>query len=56
MNTSSVWTYIVSMKRVAAAKFKEQCRSIIAATSVVHHVPLLTRNRRIRASRVVPLA
>jgi PIN domain nuclease of toxin-antitoxin system len=29
---------------------------LIAATSVVHRVPLLTRDRRIRASRVVPLA
>jgi len=29
MDTYSVWTYIVSMKRVAAAKFKEQCLSII---------------------------
>ena len=29
---------------------------LIAATSVVHHVPLLTRDRRIRASRMVPLA
>jgi prevent-host-death family protein len=29
MDTSSVWTYIVSMKRVAAAKFKEQCLSIL---------------------------
>lgn len=29
---------------------------LIAATSVVHNVPLLTRDRRIRASRVVPLA
>jgi antitoxin (DNA-binding transcriptional repressor) of toxin-antitoxin stability system len=29
MDTSSVWTYIVSMKRVAAARFKEQCLSII---------------------------
>lgn len=29
---------------------------IIAATSVVHRVPLLTRDRRIRSSRVVPLA
>ena len=29
---------------------------IIAATSVVHQVPLLTRDRRIRASRRVPLA
>ena len=29
---------------------------LIAATSVVHNVPLLTRDRRIRSSRVVPLA
>lgn len=29
---------------------------LIAATSVVHRVPLLTRDRRILASRVVPLA
>jgi PIN domain nuclease of toxin-antitoxin system len=29
---------------------------IIAATSVVHRVPLLTRDRRIRTSRIVPLA
>ena len=29
---------------------------IIAATSVVHNVPLLTRDRVIRGSKVVPLA
>jgi antitoxin (DNA-binding transcriptional repressor) of toxin-antitoxin stability system len=29
MDISSVWTYIVSMKTVAAARFKEQCLSII---------------------------
>ena len=29
---------------------------LIAATSVVHKVPLLTRDRRIRGSRIVPLA
>ncbi len=29
---------------------------LIAATSVVHKVPLLTRDRRILASRIVPLA
>lgn len=28
---------------------------IIAATSVVHRVPLVTRDRRIRRSRIVPL-
>ena len=29
---------------------------LIAATSVVHRVPLLTRDRRIRRSKLVPLA
>ena len=29
---------------------------LIAATSVVHGVPLLTRDRQIRRSRLVPLA
>ena len=29
---------------------------LIAATSVVHRVPLVTRDRKIRASRIVPLA
>jgi PIN domain nuclease of toxin-antitoxin system len=29
---------------------------LIAATSVVHKVPLLTRDRRIRKSRMVPMA
>ena len=29
---------------------------LIAATSVVHSVPLLTRDRRIRRSKIVPLA
>lgn len=29
---------------------------LIAATALVHNVPLVTRDRRIRASKVVPLA
>jgi PIN domain nuclease of toxin-antitoxin system len=29
---------------------------LIAATSLVHHVPLLTRDRRILKSKIVPLA
>jgi PIN domain nuclease of toxin-antitoxin system len=29
---------------------------LIAATSLIHRVPLVTRDRRLRASRVVPLA
>ena len=29
---------------------------LIAATSVVHNLPLVTRDRKIRASKIVPLA
>jgi PIN domain nuclease of toxin-antitoxin system len=29
---------------------------LIAATSIVHGIPLLTRDRRIRRSRIVPIA
>jgi PIN domain nuclease of toxin-antitoxin system len=29
---------------------------LIAATSVVHRLPLLTRDRRLRASHIIPLA
>lgn len=29
---------------------------LIAATSIVHRIPLITRDRRIRKSRLVPLA
>lgn len=29
---------------------------LIAATSLVHNVPLLTRDRRLRRSRLVPMA
>ena len=29
---------------------------IIAATSICHNIPLLTRDKRIKASRIVPLA
>lgn len=29
---------------------------LIAATSVVHELPLVTRDRRLRASRIVPIA
>jgi PIN domain nuclease of toxin-antitoxin system len=29
---------------------------LIAATSIVHEVPLVTRDRKLRASRLVPLA
>ena len=50
---------------IGAAKFKEQClalldnldtHELIAATSIVHRVPSLTRDKRIRKSALVPLA
>jgi prevent-host-death family protein len=92
---------VFSMKIIGAAKFKEQCLSLldalddegllitkrgkpvarlvpfevsgagligalsdkiaikdelIAATSIVHNLPLLTRDQRLRASKRVPLA
>lgn len=34
----------------------DQADELIGATAVVHNVPLLTRDRRIRRSRIVPLA
>jgi PIN domain nuclease of toxin-antitoxin system len=34
----------------------DQADEIIAATSIVENIPLLTRDRRIRKSRIVPLA
>lgn len=33
-----------------------QVDELIAATSVVHNVPLVTRDRSLRRSRIVPLA
>lgn len=34
----------------------DRADELIAATSVVHRVPLLTRDRKIRTSKIVPLA
>ncbi len=34
----------------------DPAKELIAATSVVHNVPLLTRDRKLRRSKVVPLA
>ena len=42
---------------IAMLDFKsDPADELIAATSVAHQVPLLTRDRRIRASKCVPLA
>ena len=53
-----VWPITVE---IAKASTRLDLRSdpadeLIAATSVVHHVPLLTRDRQLRRSRLVPLA
>jgi PIN domain nuclease of toxin-antitoxin system len=44
-------------RRTLALDFRsDPADEIIAATSLVHNVPLLTRDARIRRSRLVPLA
>ena len=44
-------------RRIARLDFRsDPADEIIAATSLVHNVPLLTRDRRIRGSSIVPLA
>jgi PIN domain nuclease of toxin-antitoxin system len=53
-----VWPLDLEVARASTAlDFRsDPADEIIAATSVVHSVPLLTRDRRIRRSRMVPLA
>lgn len=43
-------------RRLLAADRWSVAAIVIAATSVVHGVPLLTRDARIRRSKIVPLA
>lgn len=44
-------------REVRALDFRsDPADEIIAATSLVHRVPLLTRDKRIKRSRVVPIA
>lgn len=53
-----VWPLDLEVARASTAlDFRsDPADEIIAATSVVHSVPLVTRDRRIRCSRMVPLA
>jgi PIN domain nuclease of toxin-antitoxin system len=53
-----VWPLDLEVARASTQlDFKgDPADELIAATSVVHRVPLLTRDRRIRRSKMVPLA
>lgn len=46
----------VSMQSTRLDFAADPADELIAATSVVHKVPLVTRDRRIRSSKIVPLA
>jgi PIN domain nuclease of toxin-antitoxin system len=54
----TVWPLDLAVaRRSAGLDFRsDPADEIIAATSIVHRVPLLTRDRRIRTSKLVPLA
>jgi PIN domain nuclease of toxin-antitoxin system len=53
-----VWPIDLAISRQSTRlDFKsDPADELIAATSVVQRIPLLTRDRRIRASRIVPFA
>lgn len=53
-----VWPVDMAVVQAAAQlDFRsDPADELIAATSVVHRIPLLTRDRRLRASNIVPLA
>ena len=58
LNRMHVWPIDIAVARASTRLDFESdpADEIIAATSVVHNVPLLTRDRVIRRSKVVPLA
>jgi predicted nucleic acid-binding protein len=53
-----IWPLDLAVARaIAKLDFEsDPADEIIAATSLVHRVPLVTRDRRIRRSKLVPLA
>ena len=53
-----VWPLDLAVcRRIKALDFKgDPADEIIAATSLVHNVPLLTRDGRMRKSKLVPLS
>jgi PIN domain nuclease of toxin-antitoxin system len=58
LSSIHVWPLDLDIARASTAlDFRsDPADQLIAATSVVHSVPLLTRDRRIRRSKMVPLA
>lgn len=58
LNRLHVWPVDLAVAQAAARlDFRsDPADELIAATSVVHRLPLLTRDRRLRASNIVPLA
>lgn len=58
LSSVHVWPLDLDVARTAARlDFRsDPADELIAATSVVHGVPLLTRDARIRRSKIVPLA
>jgi PIN domain nuclease of toxin-antitoxin system len=58
LSTLHVWPLDLEVARTSTQlDFSgDPADELIAATSVVHRVPLLTRDRRIRRSKIVPLA
>ena len=54
----TIWPIDLDLcRRLKSLDFKgDPADEIIAATSILHGVPLLTRDREIRKSKVVPLA
>ena len=58
LSTVRVWPLELSVcRRIKDLDFRaDPADEIIAATSVAHNVPLLTRDRLIRRSKLVPLA
>ncbi len=58
LGTVTVWDVTEEICRAASRlDFRsDPADELIAATSLVYRVPLVTRDRRLRASQVVPLA
>ena len=58
LSQTTIWTIdtAVAMRSTQLDFSSDPADELIAATSIVHRVPLLTRDARIRTSKLVPLA